>query len=977
MEVHLKRSFTQKHEIEGGNVIRPAWKTVIELRSRRGWTQEKLAEKSILSVRTIQNLERGKFTHRGTVAKVADALGVPVSQCITGEDKFANSAVVSDVPPCPYRGLHPFREEDADLFFGRESLVEILREKVIRRSITQVSGCSGSGKSSLVAAGLIPALKRSSSWLVISCRPGSDPFGTLASALIPNLEPVKDEISRAADLPRLRTVLEQGQLSYLLAQILSKQNESGLLLFIDQFEELYTLCASQAVRERFLGALVSLGSFASNIKVVYTVRADFTSRLLVHRRFVDEMQDSDVKVGPMNRDELEAAICKPASQLNVRFEDGLAERILSDAGAEAGLLPLLEFALSELWARQVDKTLTHSGYERIGQLSGAIANRAEKLYRSFSSRQQEAVHHILTRLVRPAEDGGEDTRQRIPVTALFSEELLNSDSGRQALGVLAGARLVAVGVESGARQQMVEITHEALVRRWPRLTQWLQEDREILVWRQRIRLLIREWELTGRDDGFLLRGPLLDEARLWLSRRANDLTPVEKDFIGCSLALWHRQRTRHPIAKFETLVEIPPAGRLRADGSHAFLARPGLVRIQINVIPVPESQRQAVQTRLPQVPFEMAAPMLSSALVMKDEEEDAVGAQAIVQTGQNLDDQTFSLLRDLQIRGSSGLALELLNPQLDGISNPDMRLKFASIIFDMMHIRGRYSDAAELIRQELAVHPHNGEIRSPALMPLKIRLLHHQMFYRPVNELWTQMLDLLACSDSDQDPESHGEVLFMLGGNLGTLRGHYREARQFLKRATRHAKQRRDHYLLTRCLRKYADYLRHQGHLRLGKAALLEALRLSAHGRGTRQRIYILGCLGDLERQQQNYSSAQEYFERAIELARSTFIPGWLGNLNLGLAELAISRRAFAEAKVFLAQAEAHYRSTHPRHWWGEIQVGLGTVRLMRAANHHGWEERAHSIREDAKSAGYARDADFAASLLNDQPHRENVLMFL
>jgi hypothetical protein len=121
----------------------------------------------------------------------------------------------------------------------------------------------------------------------------------------------------------------------------------------------------------------------------------------------------------MNRDEPEAAICKPASQLNVRFEDGLAERILNDAGAEAGLLPLLEFALSELWAKQVDKTLTHSAYQRIGQLSGAIANRADKLYRSFSSRQQEAVRHILTRLVRPAEDGGEDTRQRIPVT-LFS-----------------------------------------------------------------------------------------------------------------------------------------------------------------------------------------------------------------------------------------------------------------------------------------------------------------------------------------------------------------------------------------------------------------------------------------------------------------------------------------------------------------------------------------------------------------------------
>ena len=363
---------------------------------------------------------------------------------------------------------------------------------------------------------------------VVYLRPGADPFGALASALMPHLEPDRDTISTAARLPQLREVLHQGDLRFLLVQISRSSGVNGLLLFVDQFEELYTHCGNQPVRDRFLDMLVTLGSSSSNIKLIYTMRADFSSRLLSHRRFVDEIQDGDVKIAPMNRDELEAVIRMPALQRNVQFEDGLVDRILTDAGRDPGVLPLTEFALTELWNRQVDHVLTHSAYERIGQLSGAIAHRAESVFRSLTPQQQEAVRQILTRLVRLAEEGGEDTRQRIPLSALLSEALLNSDAGRSVLAVLADARLLTVGVESGARQEMVEIAHEALVRRWPRLNQWLQEDREILVWRQRLRLLIREWEQTGRDDGFLLRGPLLDEARLWLARRANDLTPSRK-----------------------------------------------------------------------------------------------------------------------------------------------------------------------------------------------------------------------------------------------------------------------------------------------------------------------------------------------------------------------------------------------------------------------------------------------------------------
>ena len=580
--------------------------------------------------------------------------------------------------------------------------------------------------------------------------------------------------------------------------------------------------------------------------------------------------------------------------------------------------------------------------------------------------------------------------QRIPLAALYSEDLLNKDSGRKVLSLLTEARLVTVAVAKDHRQQMVEIAHEALVRRWPRLRQWLEEDREILVWRQRLGFIIQEWQQTGRDDGFLLRGSLLDEARLWLSRRSNDLTPAEKEFINASLSLQHRERANRAIGRFELLVESS-GSELEKQYPHSvgereaerlakdlpFLARSGTWRVQINVIPVPAAQARNLRSRLPHLPINTVLPLLSAAAPADLNGDDPDDSSRHVEAAQKLDDQTFALLKSLQLQGASGLALELISPQLDGIPDPNARLKFASILFDMMHIRGRYADAAELIRQELALYPPNAEVHSPLLLPLKIRFIHHQMFYRPVTELWPQMVDLLTCCDRTQDPESYGEILFMLGGNLGTLRGNYEEARQFLLRAIRHARQRRDHYILARCLRKYGDFLRNRGHLQLARDALLEALRLSGHGRGTRQRIYILGCLGDLERQKQNYAAASEHLERAVELARATFIPGWLGNLHLGLAEQALDRNRLDDAKILLEQAEAHYKNTHPMHWWGEIQVGLARCRLMRAAGSQEWSELARTAHREAIAAGYSRDAAFARELLNGQPRARNVLMFL
>src|SRR5260370_368579 len=210
---------------------------------------------------------------------------------------------------CPYKGLFAFWEQDADMFFGRESLIQLLTEKLDQKHIVQVSGPSGSGKSSLVAAGLIPALNASDTWQVLYCHPGRHPFASLASALIPHLKPSDDERSRAAQLPQLLEVLEPGQLRYLLRRAVAANGNPALLLFIDQFEELYTQCNTQTLRDSFLDSLLTLVGAnavanAPRIRLGYTIRADFANRLLSHRAFTDPIQNAHLKTLPITRTDL-------------------------------------------------------------------------------------------------------------------------------------------------------------------------------------------------------------------------------------------------------------------------------------------------------------------------------------------------------------------------------------------------------------------------------------------------------------------------------------------------------------------------------------------------------------------------------------------------------------------------------------------------------------------------------------------------
>jgi len=347
------------------------------------------------------------------------------------------------IPPNPYQGLSAFGEEDAAFFFGRETFVNELVQTTRKQPLVGVVGPSGSGKSSIVFAGLIPQLRSEGNWLIESFRPGNQPFYQLTCALVRQLQPELDETSQLTQAARLITFMQEGKIT--LQQVVSRivQGNGGkrLLLVADQFEELYTLCQKEE-QERFADAILSAISL-ENLTLVFTLRADFYGYVLSYRPFRDALQHFTPQLlSSMKREELKAAIALPAQKLEVQLEAQLTQRILDDVGQEPGNLPLLEFALTRLWDQQENRVLTHKAYDEIGGVKKAIANHAELVYQQLNESQQKQAERIFVQLVRPGE-GTEDTR-RIATRAEVGEDnwgLVSYLAGYQARLVVTGGDL--------------------------------------------------------------------------------------------------------------------------------------------------------------------------------------------------------------------------------------------------------------------------------------------------------------------------------------------------------------------------------------------------------------------------------------------------------------------------------------------------------------------------------------------------------
>jgi WD40 repeat protein/DNA-binding SARP family transcriptional activator len=450
---------------------------------------------------------------------------------------------IAVVGPCPYRGLAAFREEDAPFFFGREAFSAQLLEAVQHRSLVAVIvGSSGSGKSSSVFAGLLPRLRAEADWLIVDARPGSYPFRAVAGALTTALEPDLTETERLIETQKLATALQQGDLDLYHVAMRALEVHSyarRLLLVIDQFEELYTLCPEPERQRSFLEALLAAvqagsGQRRSPLVLLLTLRADFMGQALAHRPFADALQDGSLLLSPMNREELRAAIEKPAELQGATFEPGLVERILDDVGDEPGNLPLLEFALTLLWERQTYGLLTHAAYEDIGSVDGALARYADQVYGELGGSERDQARQVFVQLVRPGE-GTEDTR-RVATRAELG------DANWALVQHLADRRLAVTGRDE-AGTETVEVVHEALIQGWWVLRGWMEADCAFRTWQERLRAALRGWEASERDEGALLRGAPLVEAEGWLAERATELSPAELGYIEAGIKLRERRQT--------------------------------------------------------------------------------------------------------------------------------------------------------------------------------------------------------------------------------------------------------------------------------------------------------------------------------------------------------------------------------------------------------------------------------------------------
>ncbi len=437
----------------------------------------------------------------------------------------------------PYRGLFPFREEHADVFFGRKDFTKQLVATVQQKSLVALLGASGSGKSSLVFAGLIPALDDNDrKWLVANFRPRNDPLLSLVSALMPLIEPDLSKIKQIGEARDVATRLRErhSPLTDYLNAIHINNPDHHLLLIADQFEELYTLSETDS-RHQFLDVLLAAlkpETQSIPLHLILTLRADFLSQMSLYTPFSDALQDNLKLLRPMNEVELRQAIEAPANLRGVTFEPGLAETILKDVSDEPGKLPLLEFALTTLWEAQSDGKLTHAAYQKIGHVEGALSRHADRVFNALSRPNQKKARRIFVQMVQPGE-GTQDTRR------LATKAELGKKNWRL-VQHLANKRLVVTDSQT-KQQETAEVAHEALIQDWHQLRTWMHNDRNFRTWQERLRATERQYQTNNQDKGDLLRGASLAEAESWLTKRPTDLTKTERTFINASLEQQRRQ----------------------------------------------------------------------------------------------------------------------------------------------------------------------------------------------------------------------------------------------------------------------------------------------------------------------------------------------------------------------------------------------------------------------------------------------------
>jgi len=471
----------------------------------------------------------------------------------------------SDVVLNPYKGLRAFQEVDAPYFFGREALVQRLVERLDNADTTfrflALVGPSGSGKSSLVKAGLIPALRRdaipgSKEWFIVEMVPGEAPFEALEAAL-----------NRVAirSLSNLQALVEtkQCRLLDILAWIWPDDPDAELLLFIDQFEEIFSLPASEETNNLFLQMLQeAIIDPNSRVRMIVTLRADFYDRPLLHPALSALMRERTEVIVPLSVAELEQTIVQPAARVGVVIDPGVVASIMIDLSEQPGALPLLQYSLSELFEHRQNSVITAKVYREIGGVLGALTSRAESLFRELPANQQEITRQLFMRLITLGE-GAEDTRRRVLLHEIMG---ITSDSGavRSVIDKLATARLLTLDRDMATRTPTVEIAHEAIIREWERLHTWVDNSRHNIRMQRTLARLAQEWVDNNNESSFLLAGSRLAQMEHWLHDLDIALTPAERQYLEASLREQQQRQTEEKArAQHERQLERQAFNRLR------------------------------------------------------------------------------------------------------------------------------------------------------------------------------------------------------------------------------------------------------------------------------------------------------------------------------------------------------------------------------------------------------------------------------
>lgn len=531
-------------------------------------TQRDVAQQVGCAVITIKKIEAGTLRPSQQVAeRLANVLAIPPAerdafyrlaraQRMTGSDAASPEpdpslpAEHTPAPPNPYKGIRAFSEADAPDFFGRAVLVERLLERLAEEGASArflaVVGPSGSGKSSVVRAGLLPALRQgrlpgAECWVMTTCVPGAHPLEELEAALL----------RVAANPPP--SLLEQlladtRGLARAVRRVLPEDDRIELVLVIDQFEELFTLVTDEQLRAHVLASLVSaMGGPRARLRVVITLRADFYDRPLLYEAFGELVRLRTEVVLPLTADELHEAIVCPAERVGLSVEPALVATIVRDIGIQPGMLPLLQYTLTDLFERRQSSTLTRAAYHAAGGVLHTLSRRAEEIYAGLNDAEQAAARQLFLRLITPGE-GAEDTRRRVHLSDWHTSggEQDNPPMDR-VLDRYGRARLLTFDQHPVTHEPTVEVAHEALLRVWDRLRGWIEAAREHLRVQRRLALAASAWAQAGWHPDFLASGGQLVqfEGLLGSSGAETDemvaLSTLELEFLLASIAERDRQ----------------------------------------------------------------------------------------------------------------------------------------------------------------------------------------------------------------------------------------------------------------------------------------------------------------------------------------------------------------------------------------------------------------------------------------------------